>query len=376
MPTQTNSQSTPQRAALFVDYDNVYTVLHAQDTERAPHALAMRIVDKVRSYLEEGDDTPTVFARAYADFATLPDATSGEAEAELYEQGLDPQVTPTAVQLNASEQHLTADVVHLLHERPDITTIVIVTGDRPYLPLVRAVRERGVRPLVAAVHPPQGGAIASYREEETYLDARNMLGSAARDTLNSREQANRPSRRRTRSSAPPDQQDPIDDPILRATIEVTEEFFGQYDEVYLTPLLRKISEELGEGYDPKALVSDLESAGAVWLEKRDGYPYDYTVLIVNEEHEDVQQILDDYYRDRTFGGYSNGTSASDEASAEPEGEEAYEPVQPSSLNEYAEDDAEDFDAEDFDAEDFDAEDFDAEDPDAEDDFAEETDPYA
>jgi hypothetical protein len=176
MPTRTNPQSTPQRAALFVDYDNVYTVLHAQDTERAPHALAMRIIDKVRRYLEEGDDTPTVFARAYADFATLPNTEPGEAESELYEQGFAPQTTPTAVQLNASEQHLTADVIHLLHERPDITSIVIVTGDRPYLPLARAIRERGVRPLVAAVHPPQGDAIGPYLEEETYLDARNMLG--------------------------------------------------------------------------------------------------------------------------------------------------------------------------------------------------------
>lgn len=336
MSTRTGTQTTPQRAAFFVDYDNVYTVLHAQDTERAPHALAMRIIDKVRRYLEEGDDTPTVFARAYADFATLPDATPGQAETDLYEQGFAPQTTPTAVQLNASEQHLTADVIHLLHERPDITSVVIVTGDRPYLPLTRAIREQGVRPLVAAVHPPQSDTIGPYLEDEAYLDARNMLGTSARNTLNSREQANRPSRRRTRSSAPPTPQEPIDDPILRATIEVTEEFFGQYDEVYLTPLLRKISEELGEGYDPKALVSDLEAAGAVWLEKRDGYPYDYTVLIVNEEHEDVQNILDDYYRDRTFGGgYSNGTSAADEVSAESE-ENTYEPVRPSSLDDYAE----------------------------------------
>ncbi|MFO8232061.1 MAG: NYN domain-containing protein [Longimonas sp.] len=336
MSTKTGAQPSPKRAAFFVDYDNVYTVLHAQDTERAPHVLAMRIIDKVQRYLAEGDDTPTVFARAYADFATLPDAKPGEAETDLYEHGFAPQTTPTAVQLNASEQHLTVDVTHLLHERPDITSVVIVTGDRPYLPLIRAVRERGLRPLVAAVHPPQSNVIAPYLEDEAYLDARNMLGSSARDTLNSREQANRPSRRRTRASAPPAQQEPIDDPILRATIEVTEEFFGQYDEVYLTPLLRKISEELGEGYDPKALVSDLESAGAVWLEKRDGYPYDYTVLIVNEEHEDVQKILDDYYRDRTFGGgYSNGTPAADEAPTEPE--EEYAPVQPSSLDDYADD---------------------------------------
>ncbi|MES3630930.1 MAG: NYN domain-containing protein [Longimonas sp.] len=326
--SQTGASSP--RAALFVDYDNVYTVLHAQDTKRAPHELAMRIIDKVRRYLEEGDDTPTVYARAYADFATLPDHVAGEAETDLYEHGFAPQSTPTGAQLNASEQHLTIDAIHLLHERSDISSIVIVTGDRPYLPLIRAVRERGIRPLVAAVHPPQSDVLAPYLEEEAYLDARNMLGSDARDTLTSRERANRPSRRRTRASSPPEERKPIDDPMLRATIEVTEEFFGQYDEVYLTPLLRKISEELGEGYDPKALVSDLEAAGAVWLEKRDGYPYDYTVLIVNEEHEDVQEILDDYYRDRTFGSYSNGVSES-----EPSPQEGYDPVERSSLDEYA-----------------------------------------
>ncbi len=347
MPTVSgdHTASAAPRAALFVDYDNLYTVLHAQDTERAPKALAIRIIDEVRRYLEEGDDTPTVYARAYADFATLPDAVPGSAETELYERGFAPQVTPTAVQLNASEQHLTVDVTELLNTRTDITSVVIVTGDRPYLPLIRAIRERGVRPLVASVHPPQNEDISPYLEDEAYLDARNLLGSSARTTLTSREQAKRPSRRRTRASKPPVQQKPLEDPILRATIEVTEEFFGQYDEVYLTPLLRKISEELGEGYDPKALVSDLESAGAVWLEKRDGYPYDYTVLIVNEEHEDVQEILDDYYRDRTFGSGYNGASEEEPVSAADEVPAEEEPVSydefdaptRSSLDDYAED---------------------------------------
>ena len=37
----------------------------------------------------------------------------------------------------------------------------------------------------------------------------------------------------------------------------------------------------------KALVGDLNEAGAVWLEKRRGYPYDYTVLLINHDHPNV-----------------------------------------------------------------------------------------
>ncbi|MFO8232832.1 MAG: hypothetical protein R6U20_09205, partial [Longimonas sp.] len=71
----------------------------------------------------------------------------------------------------------------------------------------------------------------------------------------------------------------------------------------------------------------------------------------------VQKILDDYYRDRTFGGgYSNGTPAADEAPTEPE--EEYAPVQPSSLDDYADDES--FDDEAVDDDSFDDE-FDDED---------------
>jgi hypothetical protein len=37
-------------------------------------------------------------------------------------------------------------------------------------------------------------------------------------------------------------------------------------------------------------VSELEAAGAARLEKRNGYPYNYTVLIVNDDHPDVLTV--------------------------------------------------------------------------------------
>jgi hypothetical protein len=59
--------------------------------------------------------------------------------------------------------------------------------------------------------------------------------------------------------------------------------------------LRKLSDEFEDPtYDPKTVISDLEDAGAVRLEKRRGTPYDYTVLIVERTHPDVQIIARQY----------------------------------------------------------------------------------
>ena len=78
---------------------------------------------------------------------------------------------------------------------------------------------------------------------------------------------------------------------LEGSIEVTGaiQHFGQYDEVYLTPLLRRLSEEMPRDAEPKELIAELEEAGAVKLERRRGMPYDYTVLLVNDEHPEVQE---------------------------------------------------------------------------------------
>ncbi|MEO1728516.1 MAG: NYN domain-containing protein, partial [Bacteroidota bacterium] len=41
-------------------------------------------------------------------------------------------------------------------------------------------------------------------------------------------------------------------------------------------------------------IGDLEECGAVRLERRRGMPYDYTVLIVNDEHPAVLEVRAEY----------------------------------------------------------------------------------
>ncbi len=283
--THIQSQDRPARAAMFVDYENLYSVLTSQSSKNAKTSeLATEILGEVQRYLEEGDDTPTVYGRAYGPFDVLLDTEDSGVPAELHRHGISPSYVPSAMQGNTSEIELTVEVTQFLHERSDIQTIVLVTGDRPYLPLVRTIREQGYRALIAAVNPPQTDR---YVESDLYLDARNLLNSDSREDL----LANAPQNGRDYdASSSSKRYEELTNPAARQAIEITEEHFGQYEEVYLTPLLRKLSDILGPDEDPKALVSTLEAAGAVRLEKRSGYPYDYTVLIVHDDHPEVQAV--------------------------------------------------------------------------------------
>lgn len=325
-PSRDSAVTVSDRAAIFVDYDNLYHTLRNQSSRGGSAAdYTFEIFNEVRRYLEEGDDTPTTLARAYADFINLPDGGGLGVQDRLYAEGIDPVLTPSETQVNASELTLCIDAASLMADRSDIGTIVVITGDRSFVPLVRSIRNSGRRALVAAVNPPPPGSTPSLGEDDAYLDARNLLSQSSRDDLTSggvrnndrsyQQQRRRPQRRSTQrretqtTSSPSRRFRSIDNPMARRTVEITEEHFGQYKEVYLTPLLRKLSDVLGEQHDPKSLVSELEAAGAVRLEKRDGYPYDYTVLILNQDHPDVQEIQDEYYsKSSSYNGSSDSFS--------------------------------------------------------------------
>ena len=307
---------------MFVDYDNLYTILTSQsERSRSASAYAEEIFEEVRRYLEEGDDTPTIYGRAYGTFDTLLDDEDAQVPSVLHREGIDPVHVPAGMQDNSSEVRLTLDVTQTLTRRSDLQTVVLVTGNRPYLPLVRWIREQGCRPLVAAVNPPQTADTPSFAEDSRYLDARNLLSQESREDL----LANAPTsgaaytRVQTPDTPPPQQFQSLDNPEARRAIKITEEHFGQYDEVYLTPLLRKLSDIMGADADPKSLVSELEAAGAARLEKRNGYPYNYTVLIVNDDHPDVQALHETADRSPSSDSAASPDAPSDEA---PEADDA------------------------------------------------------
>jgi hypothetical protein len=289
-----------RRAIVFLDYDNLYQLLHPRLPGHV-HAdeVILELLDELRRYLLEETRIQTTLTLAFADFSALS-GNGAFIQRTLVMQGIEPRFAPSALQANAAELQICIEALGHAQSRPELTNLVLLTGDRAYLPLLQHLRRMDRAPLLAALHLPPPGERHTFLGEEHFLNAFNLLTEPTRRAL-IQEHAE-PDSTPAETPAPAREPrkavtyQPITSEAARTTLDIIEEHFGQYEEVYLTPLLRKLSELLDdETHDPKSIINDLEEAGAIWLEKRRGFPYDYTVLIVDSEHPDVQQIQQDFF---------------------------------------------------------------------------------
>lgn len=283
-----------ESAIILIDYDSIYRTLEARIvTEALPADFIDEIIYGVRKHLLEKIRAHATLALAFADFGEVGDRGLQHA---LYIEGSEPRYVPSSFQSNAAEIQLTVEALETMHCRPEISTYLILSGGNLYLPLVQKLQANSKRVLVIMPDPSKTLEDIAFLQGNVYVDALGFVSEATRRSLASYAP--------TLTMEPPEQDKPlIEAPLYkelssstsRHTLEIIEEHFGQYDEIYLTPLLRKLSEELDqEEYDPKTIIGELEEAGAISLEKRKGFPYDYTVLIVDGNHPDVLSIQQEF----------------------------------------------------------------------------------
>lgn len=359
-------------AAIFIDYENLHHELNKKVRDRGEAGtLISEMIEALKRSLSEERQTRTAVSWAYADFTTL----NGEGDAvqrALYLQGVESRFVPRSLQANAVEIQLCVDAMDLLHHRPDIDFFVLLTGRRSYLPLVQHVKRYGRRVLVVALEEPIALDQVQHLDGEWFFDARDLLSTAGHRHLSPADRtAPQQSSNGSAGTSGPATADrttkrarfrAIDDPILIRSLEIIEEYFGHYEEVYLTPLLRKMSDLLDERTcDPKAIVSDLEDHVAVRLEKRQGFPHDYTVLIVERDHPDVERVQQEV-SDRTsvddddwYGSDGGPTDEYDRSPGEndPSGGEIRRRMTADDVDEYDDAGVNENDADDYDESEYD-----------------------
>jgi uncharacterized LabA/DUF88 family protein len=289
-------------SALLIDYQNLYYYLKSRLDDGSAGDHLVDFLQNVRGYFAD-EGNPVAVARAYADFSGLDDH-SRHVQRALYLLGVEPVFVPSTMHRNTTDLQLCIDTLDLHIQRPDLDTVVIVSGDRDYIPLIQALQQRGKDVVLIAFREHLSARLFEFVEAGDHLDAAQFLTEEARGALLDDPHAEEKPELETTFSDVAELPFPIDFEALR----IIEEFFGQYDEVYLTPLLRKLSEVLGdiEDHDPKSLIGDLEDCGAVRLERRRGMPYDYTVLIVNRMHPAVLEVKADVAESLNGGGEAYG----------------------------------------------------------------------
>ncbi len=354
-------------AAVFIDFENVYYFLknHFHD----PPDLNDICLDIVRTLREKLSATglDSLISYAYADFERLATAPQGA----LYLMGVSTRNVLGTDHKNAADMQLCIDALEVMYTRPDISTFVLVAGDRDYIPVLQHLRRQARQVLVAGFRESVSGDLLQNIGAAQFIDARDLLTSARVEQLEKRRadrQRSIEESRRLREqglagvasaaalaarAAAPDATGNPDEPAATADApaavapprvvavpsaaasrpvvpprpfvsrpgEDSVEFaparrlatdterrtlafmlaeFQKLEakqqrrvtELWLGPFMRLLTDELPElpDYERRDLLNKLRDAGTIRIEKREGEPHPFSVIVVNYSHPDVQEL--------------------------------------------------------------------------------------
>ena len=167
-------------AAVFVDFDNLFLSLKNREglTGQRTRDLCLGILEHLKARLQT-DKAPMVLGRAYAAFDTYPGM---EVAHDLALTGFDPQyVLVGHAGKNSADVQLACDVCRVLYRRPDIDAIVIVSGDRDFIPIARQVLEENRELRVVAIPDSTSGDLRMRVGAERFWNALELIGQNGRD---------------------------------------------------------------------------------------------------------------------------------------------------------------------------------------------------
>ncbi len=348
-------------AAVFLDFENVYYFL--KNTFFDPPELNDHILELLRNLrqkLSADYSLDSIVLNAYADFERLDSSP----QSALYLLGVDTKNVLGTDHKNAADMRLCIDVLEVLYTRAEISTFVLVAGDRDYIPVIQHLRRQARRVLGVGFRESVSGDLLQNLGENQFLDARELLNPATLERLETRRQEQqklhdeREKRfadqareigervRNAQNQAAPvadkngakpvatnqqssqennDQRNQwsggYEEKALRAAplptlppqfaevsrvhdanaieclkiilerIHQLEQTYGTR-ELWLGPFLRQLTDEMPmlAEFERRNALDDLARAGATLVEKREGDPHPFSVLLVNYQHPDVWEL--------------------------------------------------------------------------------------
>ena len=161
-------------AAVFVDFENLFLSLKNREelSGLRIRELSLGILEQLKARLHK-DKAPMVLGRGYAAFDTYPGM---EVAHDLALMGFDPQYVLTGhAGKNSADVQLACDVCRVLYRRPDIDAIVIVSGDRDFIPIARQVLEENRELRVVAIPDSTSGDLRMRVGADRFWNALDLI---------------------------------------------------------------------------------------------------------------------------------------------------------------------------------------------------------
>ncbi|GMQ81197.1 MAG: NYN domain-containing protein [Rhodothermia bacterium] len=282
-----------QNAVILIDSPNVVRVTsELLGDSRQAADIVHRLVEELKKYVSRSLGFNVVRTMSFSTISG-EDSVQQDIRSDLLSNGIEQHVIYTAEGEYASSIELALTASQIFHSSADIGSFIVLSGDRWFVPLAQYLKRNGRTVLVSSLETPTAAEQVPSDLVDCFFNARTLLQKAGKQETDAISMSGTPLEQiedEPAESQRPEQTEMIEDSIARQGMEIIEMYFGQYREIYLTPLLRKLTELLEEEGEPKTVINYLEECGAIWLEKRRGFPHNYTVLLVNSEHPDVTEI--------------------------------------------------------------------------------------
>ena len=341
-------------AAVFIDFENVYYFLknHYLDPQD-PHDYALDLVRALRDTLKRELGLDSLILYAYADFDRLPTGPQGPlylmgvdtrnvlgtdhknaADMQLCIDALEVLYTRPDIGtfvLVAGDRDYIPVLQHLRRQARQVKVVgfresvsgdlLLMLGQEHFLDARQLLPAERLQALEdhRAARQQQAEDARRLREQGTVGMPTAAARQAAQDAAGTPAQAVPVSQQATpppvRLATPPkvlslmDQllQEPIPTflPSRRVTrpderrcleflLEQVQKFGNQQTtpEIWVSPFLRRLTDVLPElpDWERRQLLTHLRDVGAVRIEKREGEPHPFSVIIVNYQHPDVWEL--------------------------------------------------------------------------------------
>jgi hypothetical protein len=299
-------------ATILIDYENFYYYFkNFYPALSDPQECVLETVRGLQRHLREKLHLEPLVINAYADFERMgPGAQLGA----LYLLGASTHNVLGTQHKNAADMQLCIDGLEMLYTRPDITSFVFMAGDRDYIPIIQHLRRQGRQILVVGFKQSTSGDLLQIIGDQHYVDALSVLSESRRAALTELENA---AVLPPLTLAPSYPVVPIENELevqeVKSTVAGTgfmpqrrvsgERAFTclsyllrdavehKSSEVWLSPFLRRLTDIMTQlpDFERRNLINELRDCGCIRVEKREGFPNPFSVVVFNYNHPDVQR---------------------------------------------------------------------------------------
>ncbi|MCR9246215.1 MAG: NYN domain-containing protein [bacterium] len=318
-------------AAVFVDFENLFLSLKNRDelTGHRIRDLCLSILAQLKQRLSD-KKAPMVLGRSYAAFDAYPGM---EVAHDLSLMGFDPQyVLVSHAGKNSADVQLACDVCRVLYRRPDIDAIVVVSGDRDFIPIAKQVLEENHELRVVAIPDSTSGDLRQRVGNDRFWNALDLIEVDEEIDASPEEAAAAPDEQPSDAPQPDEEAVPAGEngsadprspraPIvghipvtwrtadalpgdgqlaerLADCVELIMRAQARHGspEVWLSPFLKgPMSQHFSNLVHPerRGLINELRQLGAIRIEERENQYADhpYSVIVLDNAHPLVQSAM-------------------------------------------------------------------------------------